>query len=184
MGAITGIQTVILRISTCWKKVYTGQYNTDIFDIFVLGDFNYNMKGNSNNNMTDLIQQYNFKQLITEPTHFTENSSSIIDLILVRNTFNVLISGVSDSFLPEQTRYHCSVVVLLKFLRPSFKTFKRRIWNYNLANYGLYRTILSEQNLLDKVTSNEDIDGNVKLITEAHYRSIKKMINLCRITAD
>ena len=110
------------------------------------------MTRNSNNNMTGLIQQYNFKQLITELTHFTENSSSTNDLILVRNTSNVLASGVSDSFLPEQIRYHCPAMALLKFLRLSFKTFKRRIWNYNLADYDLYRTLLSEQNLVDKGT--------------------------------
>ena len=104
---------------------------------------NFDMSQNSSNKMTELIQAYDLKQLIQESTHYTENSSSVIDLILVRNTSNVLISCVTDCFLPALIRYHCSVVVLLKFLRPSVKTFKRRIWNYNLAVYDLYRTLLS-----------------------------------------
>ena len=58
-------------------------YNTNIIDIFILGDFNYNLAKINANKMTDLIQEYNLTQLINEPTHFTENSSSLIDLILV-----------------------------------------------------------------------------------------------------
>ena len=85
--------------------------------------------------MTDLIQEYNLTQLINEPTHFTENSSSLIDLILVRNNAHVLTSGVTDTFIPDQIRYHCPTVVLLKFLHPAIKTYSRRIWNYKLADF-------------------------------------------------
>ena len=35
--------------------------------------------------MFDLMQEYNLKQLIEEPTHFTESSESLTDLILARN---------------------------------------------------------------------------------------------------
>ena len=55
--------------------------------------------------MKDLIQNYNLKQLIQEDTHFTENSSSLLDLILVRNSSNILTSGVVDSFIPDQIRF-------------------------------------------------------------------------------
>lgn len=195
---LRGIEAVWLELTLKSKKILVGgyyrppnsnlayfnlleesidrAYNTNIIDIFVLGDFNYNMTGNSNNKMKDLIQQYNFKQLITEPTHFTENSSSLIDLILARNTSNVLTSGVSDSFLPEQTRYHCPVVVLLKFLRPSFKSYKRHIWSYNLADYELFRTIITAQNLVDIVKSNEDINENVRHLTESISSAAKQSI--------
>ena len=79
-------------------------YNTNIVDMFALGDFNFDMSQNSSNKMTELIQVYDLKQLIQEPTHYTENSSSVIDLILVRNISNVLTSCMTDCFLPEQIR--------------------------------------------------------------------------------
>ena len=151
-------------------------YNTNIVDMFALGDFNCDMSQNSSNKMTELIQTYDLKQLIQEPTHYTENSSSVIDLILVRNISNVLTSCVTDCFPPEQIRYHCPVVVLLKFLRPSVKTFKRRIWNYNLADYDLYRTLLSEHNLVENLNLNEDIDENVKHITDAIFSAAEQSI--------
>ena len=75
--------------------------------------------------MRDLIQNYNLKQLIKEVTHFTENSSSLLDLILVRNSSTILTSCVVDSFVPDQIRFHCPTLVILKFLHPSTKPFKR-----------------------------------------------------------
>ena len=67
-------------------------------------------------------------------------------------------------FLPEQKRYHCPIVLLLKFLRPSVTTFKRQIWNYTLADYNLYRTLLSEQNLTEQLNQNDDIDENTNKV--------------------
>ena len=91
-------------------------YNTNIIDIFILGDFNYNLQNNNVNKITELIQEYSLTQLITEDTHYTENSSSLIDLILARNKTHVLTtSGVIDTFILNQIRYHCPTIVLLKY---------------------------------------------------------------------
>ena len=102
-------------------------HNTNIAAIIITGDFNFNMNSN-NNKMVELIRQYNLKQkLINEPTHFTESTTSLIDLIVVRKKSNILTSGVIGCFLPNQTRYHCPVLVLLKFLRPSITA---QYWYY------------------------------------------------------
>ena len=100
-------------------------YNTNIIGIFILGDFSYNLQNNNVNKMTELIQEYSLTQLITEDTHYTENSSSLIDLILARNKTHVLTSGVIDTFIPNQIRYHCPTIVLLKFLRPVSMTYTK-----------------------------------------------------------
>ena len=65
-------------------------YDTNITDIYILGDFNHNLSSNNRNNVSELIQTYNLHQLINVNTHFTEQSSSLIDLILVRNTAHFL----------------------------------------------------------------------------------------------
>ena len=108
---------------------------TSISDIIITGDFNFNMTLNVPSKMPELILEYNLTQLISEPTHVTEHSSSILDLILVRNKNNVLLSGVADPFIPNQIRHYSPVIVLLKFTRPITKSFKRRIWYYQLADY-------------------------------------------------
>ena len=76
--------------------------------------------------MTELIQEYSLTQLKTEDTHYTENSSSLIDLILARNKTHVLTNGVIDIFILNQIRYHCPTIVLLKFLRYSNHSSRRQ----------------------------------------------------------
>ena len=44
------------------EKSIDRAYNTNIADMFVLGDFNFDMSHNSSNKMTELIQAYGLKQ--------------------------------------------------------------------------------------------------------------------------
>ena len=74
--------------------------------------------------------------------------------------------GVADTFIPDQIRHHCPTVVLLKFLRPHCKTFKRKIWNYKLADYTKYRSLLTDSNLEEKINSTTNLDQNAKDITD------------------
>ena len=104
---IIGLESVWVEVSIKSKKVLEGgfyrppnsnvayfnlilesvdrAYNTNIHDIIITGDFNYNMLLNNKNKMSDLLLQFNLTQLITDETHFTETSASQIDLIMVRN---------------------------------------------------------------------------------------------------
>ena len=179
---IRGLEAVWVEIKSKSKKVLIGgfyrppnsnaqyfnhinesidrAYNTNIPDVIILGDFNFNMFHGNNNKMKELIQVYNMKQLISDPTHFTENSSSLIDLILFRNSPNILTSGVAGTFIPDLTRYHCPIIVHRKFLRPQNKGFKRRIWNYNLADFDKYRHVLTNSNLEEKLNQTTNIDQN------------------------
>ena len=141
--------------------------NTSIIDIIIItGDFNYDIS-KPQNKISELIHEFNLTQLVTEPTHYTETSTSTIDLILVRNNNNVLCSGVADSFIPEQVRYHCPTIVILKFLRAYIPSYKRRIWNFQLADYEKYKRLLNESNILEKIESERNIDKNVQDISDA-----------------
>ena len=141
-------------------------FNTNVAGILITGDFNYNMLSNDNNKLKDLMYQYNLKQIITEPTHFTESSSSFIDLFLIRNDTNILHSEVIDPFIPEQVRYHCPILLPLKFLRPVNKTTQRKIWNYAQADFDLYRSLLFESGIENHIESNNNIDQNIDFISE------------------
>ena len=88
--------------------------------------------------MTEITREFILTQLISEPTHFTKDSSSILDLLLVHNKTNVLSSGVIDPFTPEQVCFHCPTIVLLKFLRSQTAAYKRRAWHYKLVDYDKY----------------------------------------------
>ena len=139
-------------------------YNTNISDIIITGDFNYNMLSSENNKIKELIIQYNLKQIITEPTHFTENPSTLIDLFFIRNEANILYSEVTDPFIPDQVRYHCPTLLLLKFRHPIVKASKRKIWNYAQADFNLYRALLIESNIENDIETNNNIDSfHIKL---------------------
>ncbi|MEW8547607.1 MAG: reverse transcriptase family protein, partial [Candidatus Thiodiazotropha sp.] len=145
-------------------------FNTNIKDILVLGDFNYNMLNSSNNKMSDLIQEYSLKQLIEEPTHFTESSESLIDLILARNPSNIITSGVYDTFIDNQIRYHCPIICVLKFTKSLHKCYKRRIWNYDRADFNLFRNLLSNADwtcILDEPDINKAVElfNNTLILT-------------------
>ena len=152
-------------------------FNKNITDIIMTGDFNYDMSTYVDNKIRDLMFQFHLTQLIADPTNFTKNSSSLIDLFLVRNLSNVLFSGVLDSFIPDQTRFYCPIILLQKFTRPTFKRFKRRIWNYNLADYDKYRDLLSRSDLIMDITL-DYIDDVVQNITEEiHNASLEAIPN-------
>ena len=150
-------------------------FNTNIPDIIITGDFNYNMLPNNKNKINDLLQQFNLHQMITDATHFTETSATLIDLMIVRNTNNVLTSGVDDPFLANHIRYHCPVFIILKFVRPRVKPYKRKIWNYKKADFGKYRQLLSEHDLVNKIRNTEP-DTSTIIISDAIFDAADKSI--------
>ena len=114
--------------------------DTGIADIIVTGDFNLNMLNpNSARKVETLCTQFSFFQTIDQPTHFTETSSSLIDILLVTNKNNLLSSGVSDPFLDQPVRYHCPIFGIFKFSKHRCKSFTRHIWNYDQGDYNRMR---------------------------------------------
>ena len=119
--------------------------DTGIPDIIIMGDFNWNSLQNQSNRKTESVcNQFNLVQCIEEPTHFTENSSSIIDLLFVANKDSILTSGVGEPCLDLSIRYHCPIFGVFNFLKAKCKSIKRKIWQYQNGNYDQLRQNLSE----------------------------------------
>ena len=127
--------------------------DTDIADIIVTGDFNLNvLNARTSRKIESLCSQFSFYQSIDQPTHFTENSSSLIDIILVRNKDNLLLSGVADPFLSQDLRYHCPIYGIFRFSKPKIKSFSRHVWYYDRGNFNLLRekaTVIDWQSFQD-----------------------------------
>lgn len=150
--------------------------NSGIGDIIIVGDFNSDMKNpNISNKMQNLISSYNLHQLIDEPTHYTENSSSVIDLILVSKPENVLYSDVVSPFIPNLVRYHCPTVLYLKYRKPVSKVYKRHIWLYDRGNYNEFRHKLSQINW-DHVFSTNNINESADKFTDSIITAAKASI--------
>ena len=158
--------------------------NTTISDIMILGDLNNAMLISSKcKNLNELILNYGFTQLINEPTHFTEHSSSLIDVIMVTNVNNTIASEVCDPFLPNLIRYHCPVAVILSLKTFKPQNYKRRIWKYEEADYIKYRQILLDVDLYETVRNSLDVDTivekiNSTLLTAAEQSIPNKIVTI------
>ena len=99
-----------------------------------------------------MLSIFFLSESIDLPTHLTENSSSLIDIILVRNKDNLLCSGVDDPFLSKDLRYHCPIYGIFRFSIPKIKSFSRYVWYYDRGNFKLLRekaTVIDWQSLQD-----------------------------------
>ena len=134
--------------------------NTNISDIIIVGDLNNDLLTPSKcKHLKDLMTNYGLTQLINEPTNFTEQSSSLIDIIMTSKVNTIIASEVCDPFLPSLVRYHCPVAVILSFLKFKAQNYKRRIWKYDEADYNKYRQTLIDADLHTLVTnSQEDVN--------------------------
>ena len=89
--------------------------DTAISDIVITGDFNFNFLNTQAKRKIDtLCTQFSLHQSFNQPTHYTEHSSSLIDIVLVNNKDSLIFSGVGDPFLNQELRYHCPVFGVLK----------------------------------------------------------------------
>lgn len=114
--------------------------DTGINNIVVTGDFNIDLaKPVLAKKIDSICQLFSFTQSITEHTHFTETSSSLLDIILVSDPDLIISSGVSEPFLQQNIRYHCPIYGLLNLKKKKYKSFKRHIWLFDKGNYPLLR---------------------------------------------
>ena len=70
-----------------------------------------------------------------EPTHYTEMSSSTIDLILTSNKKKVLLSGVGEPIFYQNIRCYCPVYCVLNFDKFTTPVYTRHIWLYDKGDY-------------------------------------------------
>lgn len=150
-------------------------FDTNIHNIMITGDFNLDMqKQVSNKKIMDLCQHYNLDQLITEPTHYTETSSSIIDLLLTSNKNGVLLSGVGEPLLEQNIRYHCPIFSVLNFVKNTTPTYERHIYLYDKGDYKTLSRELTETDW-NSIKSN-DIDIYAANITEKIIDLVNKHV--------
>jgi len=119
---ITGLEAVWVELELQQRKLLIGGFyrppnsNNDYWslleesidraysihsnNVIVTRDFNINILHSPQNKMSSLISLFNSVQLITEPTHYTEHSSSLIDIAFTNHPELVVTSVTSDPFIP------------------------------------------------------------------------------------
>ncbi|MEW8546861.1 MAG: endonuclease/exonuclease/phosphatase family protein, partial [Candidatus Thiodiazotropha sp.] len=150
-------------------------FDTNIPNILITGDFNLDIsKQPASKKVFDLCQQFSLEQLINEPTHYTELSSSIIDLFLTSNKTNVLLSGVGEPIFDQNIRYHCPVYCVLNFNKVITPVYTRHIWLYDKGDYQSFTRDLNNTDW--KSLKNEDVDTYATNISECIIKYATKHI--------
>ena len=117
--------------------------NRNPFVSIIIGDFNARSNNWCSSDKTTyegkklefLTSQCGFKQLISDPTHILERSSSCIDLTFISQPNLVINSGVHSSLHPNCHHQIIHAKFNLKVFYPP--PYKRVVWHYQDANNNL-----------------------------------------------
>ena len=103
-------------------------FDTTINDVIVVGDFNLDMqKLTSRRKIKTLCQMYNRSNIISEPTHFTESSSSLIDLFLVTNKITYFLVVLANHSLIKILGFIAQYFVYLTLIKQLPTNMKRNL---------------------------------------------------------
>ena len=98
-------------------------------EIILMGDFNIDFGSCTNHKWRNLIQLFDLSQLVQEPTHVTETSSTLIDHIYSSNPENIIecfvpFYSISDHFPVCITRKINGKIPKAKHISKSYRCFK------------------------------------------------------------
>ena len=150
-------------------------------NVVIIGDFNCNQLNDNHNEIRKILDTFTLYQILNEPTHYTEHSNSLIDLIITNNPNIISASGVSDPFLSNEIRYHCPIYAMLNIPKRNKTTFTRKIWIFKNTNFDGYRSKLSTIDW-DPIISNDSIDNSASILTETIVKTASETIPNKQVT--
>ena len=114
------------------------------------------------NKIEHITSQFGLSQIINEPTHILDSSSSCTDLIFTSQPNLVVESGVHPSL--HQNCHH--QIIYAKFNLQIFypAPYCREIWQYQDANIDMIRKAISQFNW-DKAFSNSNVNEKVYIFS-------------------
>ena len=112
-----------------------------ITNIIMIGDFNAHLATPTGKNFCYFLEQNHLKYHIEESTRITMNTSSCLDQIIS----NIPLYVRQPTVLPPVgSSDHCSVTADLHIEKDT--CYQRKVWNYDKANYNVFRTELANHN--------------------------------------
>ena len=123
------------------------------------GDFNVGFFEHASSTclrLEEITSSFGLTQVVDEPTHITDTSSTLIDHVYMSNP--AVCSGVSVE-APLGSANHNSIVVQLSFVKCKPRSVKRRVWLYQKADFeGLNDHLMDS--LPDKLHSTMDVNNH------------------------
>ena len=132
------------------------QINTNKHEIIILGDFNADVKADSNlqRRLVEFQTTFDLDQVIVEPTRITPKSRTIIDLILVSDPAKISQSGVIEIGVSDHFLTYCT--------RKITKVLYHKHNNIKIRSLKNYNKEILEQRLKDATWSDVYTCGSVE----------------------
>ena len=109
------------------------------------------------------MSQFGLHQIINEPAHILENSSSCIDLIFTSQPNLSVESGTQPSLRPNCHHQIIYAKFNLEVIYPPRYT--REVWHYQDSNVDLIRQSINEFDW-DRVFANKHVDEKVSIFNK------------------
>ena len=136
--------------------------------IFILGDFNDNFFANGNH-MSKICKNLNLIQIIEKPTRITQQSRTLLDLIITNRVDMIVQSDVSPSTIAD----HEAISMLINIRKPKNKP---EIRTYrcckNYTSNIFCNLLLNETPSLNKILSTDDVNIQVDILTGTFNSSL------------
>ena len=137
--------------------------------LMIVGDFNdrcQSWEGSHNTSdlgtkLLDLTNLLNLFQIISEPTRYTEHTSSILDIILTDSPGLVNNLAVTPPFSDLD---HCTISCSVEFHHSINNVFYRKVWDYNQANYQGLNDSLNAELINWENQMGQDIEENAMIL--------------------
>ncbi|XP_062581833.1 uncharacterized protein LOC134243596, partial [Saccostrea cucullata] len=146
--------------------------------LFLLGDFNVNMLAPGNNTFKNLLLQLNLSNVVLEPTNFTTDIGTCIDLVLTNDPSKVKSVVVDEPICSS----HSPVSIEISFQTYKQHAFKRTIRNYDNANYQGLNNDLQNVNWDEKVFTSNNMNDVYENFTCTYLTLVDKHIPKKQIT--
>ena len=171
------------------EKLLCNIRNKDPAFTVLLGDFNarskswwvHDITNNEGTQIQSISSMYSFSQLISEPTHILQNSSSCIDPIFTNKTNIVINSGIKPS-LHENCHHQITYAKFnqeIIYLPP----YQRLVWDCKNAYASSIQKAL---NKIDwkKLFSNANFEKQVNLLNDTLFNIFSNFVRNKVITID
>jgi uridine kinase len=154
--------------------------DTDINTIVLTGDLNCNLL-NPKTKLGDILEHLNMEQIINEPTHYTDNNATLIDIVATTSADLIEHFEVTTPSLSN----HCDLSILINIETPKNECFARKVYKYTEADWAKLKQDIKNYDW-EAVLRLEDINEQAKVWTEEYTKLIDKNIpnNVLHLTQE
>ena len=186
---IPNLEAAWVEVNLCNKKVLIGSFyihprfsdwglvevaieqaSQVCTNLILLGDFNQDMFiARKSQEIRGIMNMFGLKQIIDNPTRVTPYSSTLIDLILVSDSLSCTDRGTLEPFCSD----HHAVYFSTNFMNLKSNFYIRKIWQYDNADFDLFRQKLQDCNWN---IQNKNIGDQIRCIAENITQSAEQSI--------